>query len=129
MRALPSPELLGSSSQKVGPPLAHAITFFGSRKALVIRVACGVFRASQSLVRLEAGTFPRRPSRLGAPGSSRGVGAFAGFESNTPSVSCARVRYSALRHPAAAFSACPPPNPSIERTSPGKPGAASHLKR
>jgi len=115
MCVLPSPEHLSGSSQRVGPPLAHAITSFGSRKAFRVRAACGVFRASQAPVRLEAGTFPRRPCRLGAPGRSRGAGALSGLESKAPSVSSAQLGYSALRLPAARFRACQPPNPSIER--------------
>ena len=41
--------------------------------------------------------------------------------------SARRLKFIAWQRPAPSMQA--PPNPSIERTSPGKPGAASHVKR
>lgn len=75
-------------------------------------------------------TFPRPPCSLGAPGALRRPGALVGSQRDKPSVRPPRVRYSALRHQAAGFRACQPPNPSIERDVQGlSPLAAPHVKR
>jgi hypothetical protein len=87
-----------------------------------------VARASRPLVSQNRVGAPRRSA---APGSQL-IGA-AVYGSDFPSLRCyapfivVEVSFRASNHKAACL--CARPNPSIERTSPGKPGAASHLKR
>ena len=140
MHAWSAPKELRQFSQRVGPSLALTGQASGSRKVSPVSRLRAVFCTSPPRVCFSGRTFPRQPCRLGAPGVSRRCGALVGAPSNKPSVKPPRVRYSALRHLAARFSACQPPNPSIERTNNGgssftafayaqPPLFASHLKR
>ena len=134
MSVLSAPKHLKGVNQKFGPLLALTGSLRGLREASVVRVARAVFRASRAHCRLEAGTFPRRPCFLVTPATVRGCSALGVVERRYFSgqfgvASKPRAGYSASRQASGKASAALPPNPSIERTSPGKPGAASHLKR
>ena len=65
----------------------------------------------------------RLVSQLALPSTAADCSAFAGRLS--PMVSRSSIRVSAYKVPFRGAM----PNPSIERTCPGKPGQASHLKR
>ena len=115
IHAWSAPKQLKQFSQEVGPSLALTGLARGSRTASSARHLRVVFCASLSSVCFSARTFPLPPCPLAAPGGSRQLGVLLGFESNASSLTPARVRYSGLRHPAARFRTCQPPNPSIER--------------
>jgi len=134
LRALPAPKHLSGLNQKVGPSLALTGVLRRAREAFVAGAARVVFGASRTRPPLVASTFPRRPYFLVAPATVRGCSALGVVERRYFSVqfgvaSKPRAGYSPSGYARGQASAALPPNPSIERTSPGKPGAASHLKR
>ena len=121
--------------QKVGPPLAHAVTHGGTREASSLFLRRGVFSGSRSTARFSPSVAICRPSTLvawcGYQGHGRPLarkGEFGG--SREASVACElRGRYSSFRPTVVHAFAWPLPNPSINRTCPGKPGHAGYLKR
>ena len=121
--------------QRVGPPLAHAVTHGGTRLASSLVLRRGVFSGSRSTARFSPSAAISKQCTLvawcGYQGHGQPLalkGEFSG--SREASVACAlRGRYSAFRLAVVHAFAWPLPNPSIERTCPGKPGHASHLKR
>ena len=134
MSVLSAPKQLRQFSQKVEPSLALSGSLRGLREASVFRVSRAVFGASRTQQPLEAGTFPRPPCFLVAPATVRGCSALGVLERRSFSVqfgvaSKLEAGFSPPGHARGKASAALPPNPSIERTCPGKPGQASHLKR
>ena len=130
-RTAASPALLG---QKVGPPLGRITGSFGSRKALSARRQRGVFGGVSAKARCSPSAHAEAPCTIDAPlGQSFGPPlAFKGgnLGSREASVACRlRGHCSVLRPPVSRAVACLPPNPSINRTCPGKPGHAGYLQR
>ena len=129
--ALIEPKLV----QKVGPPLAHAVTHVGTRKASSFASERGVFSGARCTACFSPSAAICRPSTLvawcGYQGHGRPLarkGEFGG--SREASVACElRGRYSSFRPTVVHAFAWPLPNPSINRTCPGKPGHAGYLKR
>jgi len=120
--------------QKVGPPLVCISGSVASREALSARRQRGVFGGMPAKARCSPGAHAEAPCTLEAPWG-RSVGqplAFKGGNLGPREASAARRlrgSYSASRPAVSRAVACLPPNPSIERTCPGKPDHASHLKR
>jgi len=134
MSALSAPKHLSDLSQKVGPALALTGSHRGLREASVVRAARAVFSVSRTPQVLEAGTSPRRPCLLVAPATVRGCSALAVVEGKRFSVQFGvafkpGAGYSSPGQAMGQASAALPPNPSINRTCPGKPGHAGYLKR
>ena len=131
----PSAHIEPKLGQKVGPPLAHAVTHCATRLASSLVLRRVVFSGSRRTARFSSSAAISRPSTLVAWCGYQGhglplalKGEFVG--SREASVACGlRGRYSAVRPAVVHAFAWPLPNPSIERTFPGKPGHASHLKR
>ena len=123
------------AGQKVGPPRAHAVTHGGTRLASSLVLRRGVFSGSQRTARFSPSAAISRQCTLVAWCGYQGHGqplALKGefVSSREASVACElHGRYSAFRPAVKHACAWPLPNPSIERTCPGKPGQASHLKR
>jgi hypothetical protein len=120
--------------QKVGPPLVRITGSFGSRKALSAGWQRGVFGGVPAKVRCSPGAHAEAPCTIHAPlGQSVGQPlAFKGGNLGAREASGAcrlRGRYSASRPAASRAVACLPPNPSINRTCPGRPGHAGYLQR
>ena len=121
--------------QRVGPPLAHAVTRSRARLASSLVLRRVVFSGSRRTARFSSSAAISRPSTLVAWCGYQGhglplalKGEFVG--SREASVACGlRGRYSAVRPAVVHAFAWPLPNPSIERTNTGKPVFASHLKR
>ena len=129
--ALIEPKLV----QKVGPPLAHAVTRGGTRLASSLVLRRGGFSGSRSTARFSPSAAISKLSPLVAWCGYQGHGqplALKGefVSSREASVVCGlRGRYSAFWPAVAHACAWPLPNPSINRTCPGKPGHAGYLKR
>ena len=121
--------------QKVGPPLAHAVARCSARKASSFVVRRGGFGGSRSTACFSPSAAISKQSTFVAWCGYQGHGqplALKGefVSSREASVVCGlRGRYSAFWPAVAHACAWPLPNPSINRTSPGKPGAACYLKR
>ena len=121
--------------QKVGPPLAHAVTHGGIRLASSLVLRRGVFSGSRGTACFSPSAAISRQSTLVAWCGYQGHGqplALKGefVSSREASVACEHHgRYSAFWPAAVCAYAWPLPNPSIERTNTGKPVFASHLKR
>ena len=120
--------------QKVGPPLECITGNFGSREALSARGQRSVFSGVPAKARRSPGAHAEALCTLEAPlGQSVGQPlAFKGGNLGAREASGAcrlRGRYSASRPAASRAVACLPPNPSINRTCPGKPGHAGYLQR
>jgi len=121
--------------QKVGPPLAHAVTHGGTRLASSLFLRRGVFSGSRSTARFSPSAAISMQSTLVAWCGYQGhglplalKGKFVG--SREASVACElRGRYSAFRPAVVHAYAWPLPNPSINRTCPSKLGHAGYLKR
>ena len=120
--------------QKVGPPLECITGNFGSREALSARGQRSVFSGVPAKAHRSLGAHVEALCTLEAPlGQSVGQPlAFKGGNLGSREASVARRlrgRYS-VRGPAVSRAvACLPPNPSINRTCPGKPGHAGYLQR
>ena len=120
--------------QKVGPPLVHITSSFASREALSVRRQRGVFGGMPAKARCPTGAHAEAPCMLEAPlGQSVGLPlALKGGNLGSREASVARqlrARYIAFRQAVSRAVACLPPNPSINRTCPGKPGHAGYLQR
>jgi len=120
--------------QKVGPPLVRITGSFGSRKALSAGWQRGVFGGVPARARCSPGAHAEAPCKIDAPlGQSVGrLLAFKGGNLGSREASVLRRlrgRYSASRPAVSRAVACLPPNPSINRTCPGKPGHAGYLQR
>jgi len=132
---VPSAHIEPELVQKVGPPLAHAVTHGGTRLASFLVLRRGVFSGSRRTACFSPSAAISGPSTLVAWCGYQGHGqplALKGelVSSREASVACeVRGRYSAFRPAVVRAFAWPLPNPSINRTSPSKPGAACYLKR
>ena len=121
--------------QKVGPPLAHAVTHSGIREASSLVLRRSGFSGSRRTALFSPSAAISRQCTLDAWCGYQGHGqplARKGelVSSREAFVACElHGRYSAFRPAVVHACAWPLPNPSIERTCPGKPGQASHLKR
>ena len=123
------------AGQRVGPPRAHAVTHGGTRlvSSLVLRRV--VFSGSRCTARFSPSAATSRPSTLVAWCGYQGHGLPLALKgkcvgSREASVDCGlRGRYSAFWPAVVRAFAWPLPNPSINRTCPGKPGHAGYLKR
>ena len=127
--ALPAP-----LCQKVGPPLVCITGNVGSREALSAGWQRGVFGDVPAKARCSPGAHAEAPCKIDAPlGQSVGQPlAFKGGNLGSREASVARRlrgHCSVLRPAVSRAIACLPPNPSINRTCPGKPGHAGYLKR
>ena len=121
--------------QKVGPPLAHAVTHGGTRLASSLVLRRGVFSGSRCTACFSPSAAISRPSKLVAWCGYQGHGQPLAFKgefggSRKASLACERRgRYSAFWPAAVCAYAWPLPNPSINRTCPSKPGHAGYIKR
>jgi len=120
--------------QKVGPPLVCITGSFGSRKALSASRQRGVFGGMPAKARCSPSAHAEAPCTIDAPlGQSVGRPlAFKGGNLGSREASVARRlrgHCSVLRPAVSRAVACLPPNPSINRTCPGKPGHAGYLQR
>ena len=121
--------------QKVGPPLAHAVTHCTARLASFLVLRRGVFSDTPITARFAPSAAICRPSTLvawcGYQGHGRPLALKGEFvSSREASVACEpRGRYSAFRPAVVHACAWPLPNPSINRTCPSKLGHAGYLKR
>jgi len=121
--------------QKVGPPLAHAVTRGGMRLASFLVLRRGVFSGTPITARFAPSAAICRPSTLVAWCGYQGHGQPLALKgelggSREASVACRfRGRYSAFRPAVVHAFAWPLPNPSINRTCPSKLGHAGYLKR
>ena len=132
---VPSEHISPMAGQKVGPPRAHAVTHGGTRLASFLVLRRVVFSGSRRTARFSSSAAISRQCTLVAWCGYQGHGqplALKGefVSSREASVVCGlRGRYSAFWPAVAHACAWPLPNPSINRTSPGKPGAACYLNR
>ena len=120
--------------QKVGPPLVCITGNVGSREALSAGWQRGVFGGVPAKARCSPSAHAEAPGKIDAPlGQSVGRPlAFKGGNLGSREASVARqlrARYIAFRQAVSRAVACLPPNPSINRTCPGKPGHAGYLQR
>jgi len=131
----PSAHIEPKSVQKVGPPLAHAVTHGGTRLASSLVLRRGVFSGSRRTACFSPSAAISRQCTLvawcGYQGHGHPLALKGEFASSREGfVACElRGRYSAFRPAAVRAFAWPLPNPSINRTCPGKPGHAGYLKR
>jgi len=120
--------------QKVGPPLVRITGSYASREALSVRRQRGVFGSRPAKARCSPSAHAEAPCTIDAPlGQSAGRPlAFKGGNLSSREASGARQlrgHYSFPRPAVSRAIACLPPNPSINRTCPGKPGHAGYLQR
>ena len=120
--------------QKVGPPLVCITGSLGSREALSAGGQRGVFSGVPAKTHRSPGAHVEALCTLEAPlGQSVGQPlAFKGGNLGSREASVARRlrgHCSVLRPAVSRAVACLPPNPSINRTCPGKPGHAGYLQR
>jgi hypothetical protein len=131
----PSAHIEPKLVQKVGPPLAHAVTHGGTRLASSLVLRRSVFSGSRRTARFSPSAAITKQSTLvawcGYQGHEQPLALKGEFASSREvSVACElRGRYSVLRPAVVRAFAWPLPNPSINRTCPGKPGHAGYLKR
>ena len=120
--------------QKVGPPLECITGNFGSREALSAGGQRSVFSGVPAKARRSPGAHVEALCMLEAP-LGQSIGQPLAFKGGycvcrKASVACRlRSRYSLPRRAASRAIACLPPNPSINRTCPGRPGHAGYLQR
>ena len=120
--------------QKVGPPLVCITGSFGSREALSAGGQRGVFCGVPAKARRSPGAHAEALCPVEAP-LGQSVGQPLAFKGccgsfRKASVACRlRGHYSLPRQAASRAVACLPPNPSINRTCPGRPGHAGYLQR
>jgi len=121
--------------QRVGPPLAHAVTRSRARLASSLVLRRGVFSGSQRTARFSPSAAISKQSTLVAWCGYQGHGrplALKGEFVSSREASVAwehRGRYSAFRPAVVHAFAWPLPNHSINRTCPSKLGHAGYLKR
>jgi hypothetical protein len=135
IRVAPSAHIEPKLVQQFGPPLAHAVTHRAIRLASSLVLRRGVFSGSRRTARFSPSAAISGQCKLVAWCGYQGHGqplALKGefVSSREASVACElRGRYSAFWPAVAHACAWPLPNPSINRTCPGKPGHAGYLKR
>jgi len=121
--------------QKVGPQPAHAVTYRSARKASSFVVRRSGFSGSRCTARFSPSAAISKQSTLVAWCGYQGHGqplALKGEFGGSRVASVARElrgRYSAFWPAVVHAFAWPLPNPSINRTCPGRPGHAGYLQR